>query len=385
MGRNQSGWRVAGWVAVLAGWAAGGAPMPAPAQPRPSRLAIEIGGYMEQSFGAASNQPGIRVGRQRATGTTTTVLRDPNRFAQMSDAELWFRGRARLADDVTIGLVVQLEANSQTNDQIDESYLFVDTRFGRVLLGTENDAAYQQHVATPRAGAAWGVLESAASAWVVVPRAVQTPSTTAPLTAGDDHKLTYFTPRWRGVQAGLSFTPNEAEDSRDLSDRARERSNLLSLSVNGRWRWNETRLDASFGWVRGAAAPLGSTPDRRAPVDDRALGAQLRHGRYAIGGALRRIDAPGSPRAGSALALGIAWEASPWGVSLAHLGGQGGDGSGLADRSDLLLLSGARELARGVDAILSVFAARHQSGARDAGAEARNQGWGVVSGLRLGF
>jgi hypothetical protein len=35
--------------------------------------------------------------------------------------------------------------------------------------------------------------------------------------------------------------------------------------------------------------------------------------------------------------------------------------------------------------ILSVFAARHHSGAADAGAEARNQGWGVVSGLRLSF
>ena len=359
--------------------------VPAPVAARPTRMiAVEIGGYMEQSVGLALNQPGVRVSRQ--TGAPVVVA-TPNPTGQRSDSEIWFSGRGQLTDDIAIGFVVQLEADSQPDRQIDESYLFLTGRPGRLVLGAENDAAYLQHVSAPRAGAAWGVLESAATGWVYKPRYVSFLSTTAPTTAGDDRKVTYFTPRMAGMQLGLSLTPAESETGRDVADRARERTNTGTLSAMGRWGWGETRLSLSAGWVRGGAALRATTAERRAPIDDAALGAELRHRGLSIGAGYRRLVNPGGAQHGRAMALGLAWEdgAIAAGVGVLRSETAGTQTSPGPDRGDLALLSGSYRLGPGVHLTGALFAARFSNGQSPYGAEDRNQGFGAVSGMRLSF
>ena len=113
---------------LLAVWDAAAAPRMAPL------VEMSLGGYMEQSAGFATNAPGVRVTRQ---GGTSARIEQPNPFAQRADAEIWFQGRGRLSPTTTIGFMVQLEADSQGDRQIDESYLFLEGRFGRLLLGAE--------------------------------------------------------------------------------------------------------------------------------------------------------------------------------------------------------------------------------------------------------
>jgi hypothetical protein len=347
-------------------------------------IAVEIGGYMEQSVGLALNQPGVRVSRQ--TGAPVVVA-TPNPTGQRSDSEIWFSGRGQLTDDITIGFVVQLEADSQPDRQIDESYLFLTGRPGRLVLGAENDAAYLQHVSAPRAGAAWGVLESAATGWVYKPRYVSFLSTTAPMTAGDDRKVTYFTPRLAGTQLGLSITPSESETGRDVADRARDRTNTLTLSANGRWGWGDTRLSLSAGWVHAGGAVAATTANRRAPIDDAALGAELRHRRFTIGAGFRRLVNPGGAQHGRAMALGIAWEGDDLAAGLGVLRSEtaGTQTSPGADLGDLAMLSGSYRLGPGVHLTGALFAARFSNGRSPYGAEDRNQGFGAVSGMRLSF
>jgi outer membrane protein OmpU len=354
----------------------------------PPAIRVMVGGYMEQSFGYAHNQAGVRVSQARQTGFVPVVVARPNRLAQQSDSEVWFSGRARLPSGLLVGFVVQLEGNTQFGDQIDESYLFAQGAFGRVLLGSENDAAYLQHVSAPRAGATWGVLESPVTGWVYTPRFVSMLSTTAPTTTGDDQKLTWFTPRWSGMQVGASLTPNDTQDTREFSDRARDRTNAVSLSANGRWRWGESALAASAGWVQAAGVRNETlATDRRHRLDDWAVGVEGRYRDTAIGAGFRRLANKGGALDGHALAAGVAQEFGPGAVALAILTSRvaGTAAAPGRDRGDILVLSTSYRIAPGVALVGSGFFARYDNGRSRFGAEDRNRGAGVVSGLRLNF
>lgn len=374
---------IAGWTAsiaaVLVTLAASGACAATRSAPV---VEVTLGGYMEQSLGFATNAPGVRVTR---SGGGSAVVESPNPFAQRADAEIWFQGRGRLSDTATIGFVVQLEADSQGDRQIDESYLFLEGRFGRLVLGAENDAAYLQHVSAPRAGAAWGVLESAATSWVFKPRNVAFLSTTAPLATGDDRKLTLFSPRRSGLQIGVSATPAQGESGRDLADGMRERTNIGTVSANWRWQGAVTRVAASAGWVHGGPAPRATAADRRAPVDDAALGAELRHRSLALGAGFRRLSNPGGSGNGTAAAAGLAWDAPPWAAGLGVLSSRTTGAAEGGAQGDLGLFSGSYEVGPGVHATGAVFAARFARSGPGTAAADRNAGFGVVSGLRLAF
>lgn len=354
----------------------------------PPAIRVMVGGYMEQSFGYARNQRGVRVSEARQTGFVPVVIAVPNRFGQQSDSEIWFSGRTTLPNGTLVGFVVQLEGNTQFGDQIDESYLFAQGAFGRILLGSENDAAYQQHVSAPRAGATWGVLESPVTGWVYTPRFVSMLTTTAPTTTGDDQKLTWFTPRWSGVQLGASFTPNDKQDVRAFSDRSRDRTNIVTASGSGRWQWGEYRLAVSAGWVHaGGIANETLSPDRNRPLDDAAVGVELRFRGFAMGAGFRRLANRGGALDGHAIAGGVAGTRGPVSIALGFLGSRVA-GTATApgrDRGDLAVLSASYQLAPGIALIGSGFLARYDNGQSRFGAEDRNRGGGVVSGLRLNF
>lgn len=352
-----------------------------------SAIRVTVGGAMEQSFGYATNRPGLRVLQSRQTGTSAVVLARPNRWGQQSDSEIWFSGRARLDSGLLVGFTVQLEGNTQFGDQIDESYLFFEGAFGRVVVGSENDVAYQQHVSAPRPGDGWGVLESAVTGWVNTPRSMYFLTTTAPLSTGDDQKLSYFTPRFQGVQAGLSFTPNDKQDVREFSDRARERTNMTTISVQGRWKPEPLALNVSLGWVHGASVPEASFADRRTSLDDVAVGAQLHWDGWAVGGGVRWLRNEGSTLAGRVVAAGVA---RTWGDVSVGAGAIVSRTAGLPstpgpDRGEILLLSGAYRLGPGVSATAAAFAARFSAGPSRTTSEDNNRGGGFVSGLRLSF
>jgi outer membrane protein OmpU len=139
------------------------------------------------------------------------------------EAEIHFTGRTTLDNGLTVGVHVELEAEVSA-DQIDESYLFFQGSWGRVILGSENAASYLLSVAGRpvdpsidgadpnyrlyqpggnRASLGGGTATAGGSAGFVL----------APTLSGDSEKVTYLTPRWNGFMAGLSFTGDNSEDA----------------------------------------------------------------------------------------------------------------------------------------------------------------------------
>ncbi len=350
-------------------------------------LQVRVGGYMEQSFGFARNARGVRTSQSRQTGFTPVVLQDPNRVAQQADTEIWFSGRTTLGNGLVVGFKVELEGSSQFNDQIDESFVFIEAAFGRLVLGSENDAAYLQHVSAPRPGAGWGVLESAVTGWIYTPRDAYVLTTTAPLTTGDDQKITYFSPRLAGLQFGASLTPNDKQDAREFSDRDRDRTNVATFSVNGRWVLEGVEIRGSIGWVHGAGVRHASFADRRNPIDDWAFGGQLAYQGWAVGAGYRRLRNQAGAMDGRAFAAGITrrWGGADFGASWLRSRTAGLVRTPGHDRGDILLISAAYPLIRGVSLVGAAFTARYDVGESTRGREDRNRGAGVVTGIRLAF
>src|SRR5690554_3259527 len=128
-------------TALAAAGVAAGVATPAQAQ-----IELGLGGYMQQFIGYANSDTdmGDALGGLDNNGW--------NGFDVKSNSEIFFVGTATLDNGLKFGVNVQLEANSNAADQIDESFLFVEGSFGRFNLGSENSAGYLMTYAAPNVG-----------------------------------------------------------------------------------------------------------------------------------------------------------------------------------------------------------------------------------------
>ncbi|WP_412777727.1 porin [Thalassospira lucentensis] len=142
-------------------------------------ISLSVGGYMEQWAGIADSDGEAK-----------------NAF--QSDSEIYFRGKTTLDNGIEIGAVVELEAET-SSDQVDEQYIFVNGGFGRFEIGKNDSAADAMGVTAPSVGPV-GVNDGDMTAWVSGVSLIDTvPS------SGDQNRVTYYTPVLGGFRAGFSY------------------------------------------------------------------------------------------------------------------------------------------------------------------------------------
>src|SRR5690606_13748284 len=121
------------------------------------------------------------------------------------EAEIHFKGEVALDNGMKVGLDVQLEAET-CGDQIDESYLYFQGDFGKLVLGSENSAAYLMSYGAPAADANFDGADPNYNPWGIG-------FAYAPNMTSDSEKITYFTPRFAGFGLGVSWTPANTADA----------------------------------------------------------------------------------------------------------------------------------------------------------------------------
>ena len=141
--------------------------------------------------------------------------------AFLQNAEIHFKARTRLDDGTQIGLQIQLEAE-QSDDQIDEHYIYAKGDWGKLIVGAENGVAHLGEVTGPKFVAGLKAYNNSLTD-AVIEKAYDTifeeadiiedanMSTKIEHISGDANKLSYFTPKISGAQIGFSFTPNNAD------------------------------------------------------------------------------------------------------------------------------------------------------------------------------
>jgi len=369
---------------VAAGlWATADAAM---AQAKVAPISVVVGGYHQQNFGFATNKKNV-------TGLPAT----PNSMLQYSDSEVWFGGRTTLANGITVGFDVQLEGNT-SGDQIDESYLFVDGAFGRLVIGSENTVDYIMHYGAPSVGVAFGTNESQVGDFIIRPTNVTALNTTASgrtgvggtaLTQGtgnDQQRLSYFTPRFAGFQVGLSFTPNvNQEDTVTYTDKAAQRANSMHGSVNYTNNFNGVQLNGSLGASQyGKVSNAAATSPLSKGVTDLSAGLQVGAAGFMVGGGYRKVSADLGAENGSAMSIGVSYTTGPLSVGASYAASVV-DGTAAAgdDKATQILIAAAYSIGPGVDLIGALFNMKYE----DEGNAAANQnsGTGAAVGIHLRF
>jgi len=335
---------------------------------------------------------------------------EPGAFRQNFDlkreAEIFFTGQTTLSNGLRIGVDVQLEAES-CSDQIDESYIWFQGSWGRLNLGSENSAAYLLSPDVPLVDGNFDGIDPTYRLWngfVGDPRAPPTGGaspidTSVTIITSDSEKLTYLSPRIAGLRAGFSYTPDNSEETSagsikgsvgatggmNLNNNAGEWGNVVELGLNydDKIGLLDVILGAGYGYgFLESGDALGTFKNRQTWH----LGGQLGFGGIKFGG-IYFYDDNGLVTRGTQRnwQIGLSYAIGPWAVGVSYLDATRSRaslaGAPLPDETLKRVLVGARYgFARGVDFRGSIHYYDYDAGAPDT-----NTAWGAVFGTVLTF
>lgn len=335
-------------------------------------IKLGVGGSYTQYFGYVANDD---------TGTS-----DYTGFDQKADGEIVFSGETALDNGISFGVEVTLTAQTDT-DQIDGSYLYSEGQFGRFELGSNDNVAVQMHFAAPDVG--FGINDSDISDWVFNPSGGDADSAFSStfLYLGENvaDKVSWLSPRFSGLQLGLSYIPefernNNAQPAEDLYN------NGYAISANYVKEFGgDVTLSLSAGYL-AADKPKGASTKG---AEGYSFGAQLAYDALTVGGSFAKTDGSGGAGTDSSISLdgsgfdiGVSYAFEPVTLSLSYYHGEVADSTATAGDSenDTVMLSASYEMGPGVSLIGSLFHTKF-----DADSGSKNEGTAILAGISLEF
>ena len=283
-----------------------------------SKMKLGLGGYMEQWIGFTSGDDGAG---QDYSGVNI-----------VSDPEVFFKGKTKLDNGLTIGVNVQLEA-TQNGDQIDEQYMTVSGAFGQIILGDENSAMYKMHYAPSDFGI--GINSGDVTSWNQPLQDAEGDSISkgssfrAPFGAtyiepdaiNDAAKISYFTPRVSGFQLGVSYAPDAAQDNNSQPNRDAVNSDYIMVGANFVQKMGGMSVGISGGYGTVTDAAEGGTEPEAT-----SFGIKMGMNGISAGVSYAHFADSGSKDA-EGINAGVAYSSGPMGVSVAYYHGEK-DGTG---------------------------------------------------------
>jgi predicted porin len=362
---------------------------------------VTVGGYYGQWLGYVDQDN--RSGPNTLGAPTTGK---PAKFDTRSDSEIHFNGRTTLDNGITVGFRVELEANTDS-DQIDESYAFVESRFGRIEIGSLNSVNYKMHYTAPDSFTRGFVQEGQVFDWLV--NTTGSPvsdsmfgNTVSRMFDNDSEKINYYTPRIEGFQVGFSYTPEARQDS----------SAVIQQSVGYQNGWsaaaNFVRTFGSFDIAASLGYQTWGVPDGNTASDPKQYNAGLVVGfaGFKLGGSWGKMNdarqavsgtngaaasGPGlTKNNGRAFNVGGSYTFGPASVSLTYMDTRNDDsvvGSTTFDGKDkftVLSLAGKYLIGPGVSIEAALFTSKMEG--NNAGTDLdNNKATGFVTGMLLVF
>lgn len=219
-------------ILALSGSAAIADSIPAGSGPGKENFDLFIGGYYKFYAGWASN-----------TGSDKTTKVKNKKFDFLSDAEIDFRFEGKTDSNLRYGAVVELLANpgggvsSATAQEgfsmrklkvaerkwknkknlinADETYAYFEDSWGRVELGNTDGASDAFAYYAPNKFGTGGI-DGLYEDFLGELGSDQKVSGYKPMDTGDSLKASYYTPRYAGFQAGVSYIPQPGREGRRI-------------------------------------------------------------------------------------------------------------------------------------------------------------------------
>jgi predicted porin len=208
-----------------------------------------------------------------------------------TDGKVNFSGTTTLDSGIEVGFRAELELQlSGSADTIDEHYMWIENTdvWGRIEMGDRDGAGNKMNTLAP-------FVFGAAIVGVQTIQLANSPANSAafvvavPGMSGDATKVTYFTPKFSGVQIGISYTPESSENIggafgtsiANLDNTALDIGEILEIGAN----WNGSMGDAAVSASAAYASGSGEKATAAAVNDhDRwAVGAKVSQGGWALG------------------------------------------------------------------------------------------------------
>jgi hypothetical protein len=369
---------------------------------------VTVGGFInfQSAFSDANN----------AFETTASGFDRSNHF--VTDTEVHINVDGKADNGLGYGAVIELEADTDagnTDDggsNADKAYIYLESSAGRVEAGDNVGAAQALTIGAGSIARATGGINGDFHRFVDVgqnvnggftaPSAIFVPG--LPSTAATNNvtpdgvdlldeeeatKLTYFTPRVSGFQAGVSYTPDTGDNgsAAGLSSEVGvdQYENLWSLGANYEGDFEgvgvKVGVTGEFGDAENpATAGASDTQD----ISAWQVGAELDFEGFSVAGSYGDNDDSRQLKSGttevSYWTLGAAYETGPYGVSVTYMDSEA-SATGVSDDEFTNLVVGADySLAPGLTPYIEAafFDAKE-------GGVASNDGSVILVGTQLNF
>ncbi|MEM8989681.1 MAG: porin [Pseudomonadota bacterium] len=268
-----------------------------------------------------------------------------------------FRPSIELDNGIQIGASVTLESTTD-EDTIDESYMFIESAFGQIELGSRVSAAYTMSLAAPDVtllnandgqtgdfvpfdGDVGGVAVGSDTGFGTLNSTfIENGLNEAA------QRFIYFTPRLAGFQVGVSYARDPFEDDNSQVDfNADSFGNIFDVGAN--------YVESFGGFDVGVSGRWGIATDD-VPGDNPTIyagGVNLGFAGVTVGGSFAEQNGTVLSD-GQSFDLGISYETGPWGFSFTYVHGENLDDeapvAGADEELDQYLVGASYSLADGV-------------------------------------
>jgi outer membrane protein OmpU len=348
---------------------------------------LSLGGYMEQWVGYASNDD---------NGTANNYTEVLNQ----ADTEIYFTGSTKLDNGLTVGVVIQKEADRGNTGQDDVFMTVKSDALGEVRLGATKGTSYTLSHSAPDVGV--GLNDGDLNNWFNNSNGILA-NTNTQWAAGDGgnhndgNKVVFYTPNLGGFQAGVSYglaaagvNGTEVNTLTDGNDYVVD----AALAYNGEFSGVSVGADVSYVDVsRGGAGALNTTASTSGDGYDSNMwrgGLNIGVAGFTFGGSYSKDTnfAGIKDRDAEAWDLGVSYATGPYSVSLTYISSEIDEAAGttstnLQDTVDAFELAGSYDLGAGVTFVGSILNADLEDGSNVKTSE--NNAWGVIGGLKVSF
>jgi len=341
-------------------------------------MKLGLGGYQEAIMGFADQGSQVR----KSTG-----------FDAQHDGEIHFKAKQTLDNGLKIRTRVELESASQA-DNIDEAYINVSGKWGAIRLGAEDNAA---SLMTTGSFGAWATnvganLNFDVKDWVITPSGHrQNLTQRLDVGEGDSEKIIYFTPRVSGFQLGASYMPSGEEDKNgSIAPTNNGIVHGWAAAANYRGKVGGVGVKSAVGYIQAKqAGGTQSFVDTEGDPKGWTASTALKMGGVTVAAGFmsrKNIGAGAGRKDGSnEFSFGTKYDFGKNHVSAGYAMGkvEATRANAADDKSDRLMISYRRDLAKGISYRLNFIYADFQG--ETAGNADDNEGVALSTSLRVSF
>jgi hypothetical protein len=330
---------------VSAGMLAGAGEVAAQDKP----ISLSLSGYYRAAFGVMTDDDGAG---QRGAGFRNHQI--------SQDVEVHFKGETTLARGITVGVTIELEAQEQAGDQIDETWAYIKGRWGELRFGDEDNVVRLSALSSPTPGDNFGANSpffafnnsgtTITTTGVGSTTGTITNSTSLGLT-NDSTKIIYFTPRISGFQLGVSYAPDGTQDVRTLSQGGRGKTAGIGqeFAIAGTYsgKLGPVDLGVQVGYQRATNETPGGTNEDPSGY---TFGLSVGYMGWQVAGSFQQMDDRGGTRGRESTVwdAGIAYMPGPWGAGFSYSRGTYDVGAQADDKLQVFNFGGRYILGPGI-------------------------------------